>query len=147
MKRGLVILALAIAAVVGTAVVVHQRSLPRATPMGWLYTEFGLDEAQARRAEVLHAAYETQCREMCAKIAASDARLVKLIHTSKEVTPEIRAAIAETDRYRTECRANMLEHFYLIASEMPPAKREKYLSLMLPTVLHPADMERSHQPR
>lgn len=145
MKRGFIILALAIVAVVATAVVVHQRSEPRATPMGWLRTEFGLDETQARRAEALHAAYEAQCMEMCAKIAASDERLVKLINTSSEVTPDIRDAIAETDRYRTECRAKMLEHFYLIAAEMPPAKREKYLAMMLPTVLHPAAMERSHR--
>ncbi len=145
MKRGLVTLVLAIIAVVVTAVVVYQRSQPRATPMGWLRTEFGLDDAQASRAGALHAEYEMQCREMCRKIAASDDRLVELIRTSKEVTPEIRAAIAETDRYRTECRANMLGHFYLIAAEMPPAKREKYLSMMLPTVLHPAEMERSHQ--
>ena len=145
MKRGLVILVLAILAVVVTAVVVHQRSLPHATPMGWLRTEFGLNDAQASRAQALHAAYEMHCMEMCAKIAASDARLVELIRTSNEVTPEIRAAIAETDRYRTECRTKMLEHFYLIAEEMPSGKREKYLAMMLPTVLRPAEMERSHQ--
>jgi hypothetical protein len=62
MKRGFVILALTIAIMVVTAVVFQRWSLSRATPMSWLRTEFGLDDAPGRRAEALHAIHEKQCR-------------------------------------------------------------------------------------
>jgi hypothetical protein len=81
---------------------------------------------------------------MCARIAETDQRLTALIGTSQNVTPEIREAIIESDRVRSECRTKMLEHFYRIAAELPPDRRTEYLALVLPAVLRPGDMAQSH---
>ena len=69
---------------------------------------------------------------MCARITQTDSRLAGLIESSRTVTQEIREALAESDRVRTECRLKMLEHFYEVAAAMPEEKRKKYLDMVLP---------------
>ncbi len=81
---------------------------------------------------------------MCARIAQTDERLANLICSSQAMTPEIQAAIVETDRLRSECRTKMLEHFYRIAGELPAQKQHEYLEVVLPSVLHPGEMARAH---
>ena len=49
----------------------------------------------------------------------ADSPLSGLIDSSRIVTQEIREALVETDRVRSECRLKMLEHFYEIAAAMP----------------------------
>ena len=74
---------------------------------------------------------------MCAHITQTDSRLAGLIESRRTVTQEIREALAESDRVRTECRLKMLEHFYEVAAVMPEEKRKKYLDMVLPVVLDP----------
>jgi hypothetical protein len=93
--------------------------------------------------ELIHAEYEADCAEMCARITQTDERLENLIRSSQKITPEIQA-IVETDRLRSECRAKMLGHFYRIAAELPVEKQSDYLTVVLPSVLHPGEMMKSH---
>lgn len=135
---GVLFAGLAAAAVV--FVVVQDRS----SPINWLRSEFSLSDSQARKVEQIHADYEEDCAQMCARIAQTDERLANLIRSSKQITPEIQAAIVETDRLRSECRAKMLEHFYRIAAQLPAEKQSDYLTVVLPSVLHPGEMMKSH---
>ncbi len=135
---GVLFAGLAAAAVV--FVVVQDRS----SPLNWLRSEFSLSDSQARKVEQIHADYEEDCAQMCARIAQTDERLANLIRSSKQITPEIQAAIVETDRLRSECRAKMLEHFYRIAAQLPAEKQSDYLTVVLPSVLHPGEMMKSH---
>ena len=144
MRRGLgtlfgVIFAGLAAALVAFVVVQDQSS-----PMNWLRSEFSLSDSQARKVEQIHAEYEADCAQMCARIAQTDERLENLIRSSQKITPEIQAAIVETDRLRSECRAKMLEHFYRIAAELPAERQSDYLTVVLPSVLHPGEMIKSH---
>ncbi len=113
--------------------------------MDWLRTEFSLSAEQAARAEAGYAEYRAYCAKMCARIAEADRRLEQLIRTHPEVNPAIRQAIAETDALRTDCRTRMLEHFYRVAADLPPDRREKYLNIVLPQVLHPGEMGAPHK--
>jgi hypothetical protein len=81
---------------------------------------------------------------MCARITQTDSRLAGLIDSSRTVTEEIREALAESDRVRTECRLKMLGHFYEVAAAMPEEERKKYLDMVLPVVLNPGEMDSSH---
>jgi hypothetical protein len=126
------------------AVVAFLLAQDRSAPMHWLRTEFSLNDPQARKVEQMHAEYEADCNQMCARIAETDERLAKLIRSSQKITPEIEAAIVETDRLRSECRTKMLEHFYRIAAELPAEKQDEYLTVVLPSVLHPGEMMKSH---
>ena len=81
---------------------------------------------------------------MCARIAQADSRLSGVIDSSRTATQEIREALVETDRVRSECRLKMLEHFYEVAAAMPEEKRKKYLDMVLPVVLNPGEMDSSH---
>ncbi|MBN8708044.1 MAG: hypothetical protein BGO12_01115 [Verrucomicrobia bacterium 61-8] len=143
MKRGgLIVLLIAVAAIVAALVaclVQHKSS-----PVEWLRSEYGLNAAQMKQAAALHDDYRTVCAQLCSKIATTDAALTKAIRSNTTATPQIVAAIAETDRVRTECRIQMLEHFYKTAALMPEDRRAKYLEKVLPLVLHPGEMHAEH---
>jgi len=142
--RSLAIIAIALGASVAVGIAVCAWNAHRSTPMGWLRSEFGLNDAQMHQAEAISADYQDHCREMCARIAVADRKLAEMIRSQREVTPEIRDAIASTDRLRTECRTRMLEHFYEIARELPPEQQDRYLAIVLPSVLNPAMMAEAH---
>ena len=82
---------------------------------------------------------------MCAQIAQADLRLAGLIDSSRIVTQEIREALMQTDRVRSECRLKMLEHFYEMTAAMPEEGRGKYLGMVLPVVLDPGRMAEAHE--
>ena len=111
--------------------------------MGWMRTKFSLDDRQAETIARIHAEYENDCAQMCAKIAESDEQLAALLRSSQTITPEIQEAIIQTDRLRSECRSKMLAHFYRIAAELPAEKRSEYLEVVLPSVLRPGEMAQS----
>ena len=146
MKKGILLIVIAGFIAVLAAIGVRTWSQKRAQPMNWLRTEFLLNADQAARAEAGYAEYQAHCAEMCERIAEADRRLEKLIRANSEVTPAIRQAIAETDALRTDCRTRMLEHFYQIARDIPADRREKYLTIVLPNVLHPGEMGAPRQP-
>ena len=143
MKRGgRIVLLVAVAAIAAATVAVLVRH--QSSPVEWLRSEFGLNAEEMKRATALHDEYQDTCRELCAKIATTDDSLARAIRSSKTITPEIAAAIAETDRVRTECRLRMLEHFYETAALMPEEQRAGYLEKVLPLVLHPGEMHSGH---
>jgi hypothetical protein len=108
--------------------------------MTWLEKEYKLAPDQARQVEAMHREYQAKCARMCARIVESDARLAELLRQNDHVTPEIRAAMEETDRVRTLCRASMLEHLYQIAAVMPSSERKRYLEMVFPLIEHPEKM-------
>ena len=127
-----------------SAVLVSFWAQERSTPMSWLRSEFSLDDQQAQKVRQIHAEYEADCAQMCARIAQTDERLTKLIGSNQKITSEIQEAIVETDRLRSECRTKMLEHFYRIAGELPVERQREYLTIVLPSVLRPGEMAQSH---
>jgi len=143
MKRGGLILLLAavaaLAAAIVTCLIQH-----RPSSVDWLQSEYDLDATQMKQATLLHDEYQAICAEMCAKIAKTDLALTEAIRSNHRITPPIAAAIAETDRVRTDCRIRMLEHFYKTAALMPEEKRADYLEKVLPLVLHPGEMHGEH---
>jgi len=144
MKRGAVILlvVLGVGAAMGALSYCFFRD--RVSPADWLRKEFSLNKEQSARIVALNAEYGPKCEQMCARITQTDSRLAGLIDSSRTVTEEIREALAESDRVRTECRLKMLEHFYEVAAAMPEEERKKYLDMVLPVVLNPGEMDSSH---
>jgi len=141
-KAALILFAAVIAA---TAALLATRCLlPRQSSQDWLRSEFHLTPEKMQTANELHAGYQKTCEEMCRRIAATDDRLAAAVRSSNAITPEIVAAIAETDRVRTECRIAMLDHFYQTAALMTGADRQRYLEKVLPVVLHPGEMHDEH---
>jgi hypothetical protein len=144
MKRGAVILVVLLGLGTAMGVLSYCFFRDRISPAEWLRKQFSLNEEQSARILALNAEYGPQCKEMCARIAQADSRLFGLIDSSSTVTQEIREALVETDRVRSECRLKMLEHFYEVAAAMPEKERTKYLHLVLPVVLKPGEMDSSH---
>ena len=76
-----------------------------------------------------------RCLPYCDAMCEANARLETVTLGSVSVTPEIREAVIETDRIRTQTRIAMLEHFYAVAAELPLERRKEYLRKVLPLVI------------
>lgn len=139
MKRGLLILlGVVVIGFIAERVAVH---FFNCSPSEWLCHEYGLTPAQAERVKLLHKEYGARCGPFCDQMCAANAELENLILGSGSITPEVRAALAETDRIRTETRLAMLNHFYAVAAELPPERRRAYLLKVLPLVIESCGSE------
>jgi len=87
--------------------------------MGWLRTEFHLDDARYAAIKRLHDDYGVVCAEHCAAI--TEAR-------HRAASPAEIAALEKT------CVDAMTAHFRRVAALMPPAEGERYLATVLPRV-------------
>lgn len=117
----------------------------RIPPDQWLGQKLGLSGESLEQFTDIHHRYMLACGEMCVKIHNSDAQLASLIKGSREVTPQIAAAMARSDALRNECRQNMLRHFYTVAAMLEAPTREEYLNLVMPLIIEPELMSNEHR--
>lgn len=111
------------------------------TPNGeleWLRREFHLDNAQFKNIESLQTAYAPVCNEMCRRITEANSKVDRLVSESREVTPEVEAAIREAGLVQQDCRKEMLGHIYRVGAQMDPAEGQRYLRMMKSRVIQPA---------
>lgn len=149
MKKGLLILVLALAA--GTAAYVVARShrqseqnevlLDVMPELTWLRRELKLSEAQFRQASELHAAYRPVCAEMCRNITVAHATLEALAQSGRGITPELATAIQNHARVHAECQEKMLEHLYQTAALFDEKQAARYLEAMIPHALNASPAE------
>jgi len=134
MRKG--ILALAVILLAGAAAFfITRRCLVPSTPSSWLCREYGLSPSEEERLRDLERSYGSRCGPYCDAMCDANARLETIALGAGSITPEIRAAVLETDRIRTETRITMLDHFYAVAAQLPPDKRRNYLLKVLPLVI------------
>ena len=133
MNRGILVLVCVIGLGAGAALLA--RHYLQAPPSAWLCHEYGLTPGQTERMKALQKEYGSRCGPYCDAMCEANARLETVTLGSGSVTPEVRAAVVETDRIRTETRLAMLEHFYAVAAELPSNRRGEYLRKVLPLVI------------
>ncbi len=143
MKRLLLILVVALIACASTCLVVYQMKM-RTSSEKWIGMQLGLEGDLLNEFTEAHNRYAASCEEICIRIRKSDERLSSLILSSRTMTPEIIAAIDESDALRNECRQNMLNHFYKMAALLEYPKDQEYLRLVLPLIISPELMSHSH---
>lgn len=107
----------------------------------WLRTEYHLTDAQYARVVALHKSYRPVCDQLCARIAAKNAEIDQLIHSSPDgVTPALAQAFREEGELRSACRLSMLTHVYAVSREMSPEQGRRYLEMMASQITCPAPM-------
>ena len=125
---GLILAAVAYAVLFITRTVQHRSEAP--SELLWLRQEFSLSDEEFARIRELHAGYLPDCAKMCARIAAANRELERLVLSTNEVTPEITKKLSEISNIRQECQARMLKHFYAVSRAMPEEQGRRYLSEM-----------------
>lgn len=143
MKRGVFILLAALVAAVIAAVVMYGYQV-RHQPDAWLGRQLGLEGSALQEFTEAHNRYAIRCGEMCERVAAVNARLAHQVATSRAMTPDIRAAIAEAEALRAECKEQMLTHFYTVARLLDQRQANEYLRLVLPLITENDRMEPAH---
>lgn len=144
MKRVLLILALAIVACIAACAIVYFYQM-RIPSDEWMGRRLGLSGEALAEFTAAHYRYAATCAEMCRKIQNADARLAALVLENTGFNAEIVEAMTSADALRTECRQNMLRHFYEVAAMLGPRERETYMDLVLPLIVHPELMSQGYQ--
>jgi hypothetical protein len=152
MKKGLIILMFGLVAAAAAYGCIYfsctssmrQMEKSSSPELAWLKNEFKLTDAEFKRISDLHANYLPQCRAMCHRIDEQHAQLDKLVAGATNVTPEIKQAIEESSRLRTECQTMMLRHFIQVSQTMPPEQGRRYLAWVKEKAFAPGfDMQKS----
>ena len=98
----------------------------------WLKQDLELSEEQFSRVRELHVAYSPGCAEMCRRIAEAHKKIEAFAASTREITPEYKAALREHADIHVECQEAMLKHLYQTAATLNPQQAERYLKTMLP---------------
>jgi len=138
MKRSILILAIALlaaSALFASSYFMSRRVCAMCTAqstdnLDWLRQEFHLNDADMARMHALHDGYLPKCAEMCAKIAAKKQELDAALVNASTVSPEAKQKLTELAELRSECQAQMLEHFMEVSQAMPAEQGRRYLSEM-----------------
>lgn len=143
MKKGLLILAIALLAGIATFCLTrtqHQAArgdtlLDAVPELAWLRGELALSDDQFAKAQALHSEYRPHCEAMCHNIAEARSKVETLASKSRSVTPELTQAIQEYARVRAECQQHMMTHLYQTAALMDEKQARHYLDTVLPHAL------------
>jgi hypothetical protein len=101
-----------------------------ADKLDWLRQEFHLNEADMQHVRELHNGYMPKCAEMCAKIAAKKEELDAALEGSTNISAEAKQKLTELAILRSQCQAQMLNHFIEVSQAMPPAQGRRYVAEM-----------------
>jgi hypothetical protein len=138
MKRSLLILVIALLA--GSALFASSYLMSRRVSevcgtsstdnLEWLRQEFHLSDAEMARMHELHNGYMPKCGEMCAQIAAKKQELDAALAGATNITPVAKQKLTELAVLRSQCQAQMLQHFIEVSQAMPPEQGRRYLAEM-----------------
>jgi hypothetical protein len=98
--------------------------------LDWLRQEFHLSESDMARIHALHDGYMPKCAEMCAQIAAKKQELDDALAGATNISATAKQKLTDLAVLRSQCQAQMLEHFIEVSREMPPEQGRRYLSEM-----------------
>ena len=156
MKKGLLILGLAIACGILAFFLTHSKSVTKTDPvlfdsmheLVWLRTDLKLSDDQLSKVEKLHLDYRPVCAEMCRRISESQATVAKLAGAQDGMSEDLAIAIQNHGYVIAECKRSMLEHIYQTASLMDEQQSQRYLEVAIPLALDSAygrTTTRSHE--
>lgn len=143
MRRGAIILAMAVAASVTAGVGAYFFHM-RQDPDEWLGRRLGLEGQALSEFAEAHHRYAAHCSDMCDRVERANRELARHVAAERQVTPEIIAAIERAEALRAECKQQMLAHFYEVSHMLEPAQAETYLQLVLPLITENDRMEPAH---
>jgi len=96
----------------------------------WLRQEFHLSDADLAHVRALHNGYMPNCARMCAQIEAKKQELDKVLAGATNISALAKQKLTELAVLRSQCQAQMLEHFIEVSQTMPPEQGRRYLSEM-----------------
>ena len=157
MKRGLIILILAVAASSAAFFITRNQCqcgtrldatshdgetmLPE---LEWLHQELKLDDVQFEKVKAQHLAYKPTCEALCMKVMAARKKLGQLAAQGNLSSPEFNAALQEQAAVHVECQKALLRHLHQTAGLMSESQSRQYLDAMLPQVIGVAAEPVSH---
>jgi hypothetical protein len=97
----------------------------------WLRQEFHLNAADMDRMRQMHEGYLPKCRAMCEQIAAKRQEINAALIGSTNLNPIAKQKLDELALLRSQCQAQMLQHFIEVSHAMPPEQGARYLAEMV----------------
>ena len=138
MKRSLAIVLVALAASAAVFLASYalaqrfcaQHMTRSADDLDWLRQEFHLSDAEMARVRKLHEGYLPKCKKMCVRIVAKKRELEAALTGATNFTANAEQKLTQLALLRSQCQAQMLQHFIEVSRAMPPEQGERYLAEM-----------------
>jgi len=102
----------------------------RSDSLDWLRQEFHLSDTDMTRIRALHDGYMPKCMEMCAQIDAKKQELDNALTGATNMSAMAKQKLTELAVLRSQCQAQMLEHFIEVSRAMPAEQGRRYLAEM-----------------
>jgi hypothetical protein len=130
--RGVIILCTTVLLALGAATMA--RALFRQKAEDWICKEFCRTAEQSAQVRQLETSFREKCSPECARMCSARNQVREIAFRSDRITPELRAAIEETNKARGASYTALLEHVYSVAAVLPEEKRGDYLRAVLPSL-------------
>lgn len=112
---------------------------PCAESMGWLKSEFALDDAAFARVAQLHDNYKPACEDLCRRVVENRRHIEAEAARGEGYSPGLDAALREASDLRYESQRLYLRHAHAVAAAMPPDQSHRYLEMMKARVFNPCE--------
>ncbi len=107
--------------------------------MGWLKSEFALDDETFARVSQLHDGYKPACEHLCRRVVVNRRRIEAEAGRGEGFSPGLDAALREASDLRYESQRLYLRHAHAVAAAMPPIQGHRYLEMMKARVFSPCE--------
>ena len=143
MKKGLIILGIALIAGVAAFCGMHSRKLAERQALmrdclpelAWVRTDLKLTDLELVKVTALHTDYLPKCKEMCRRIVTARDKVSMAAKSSGKINPALEAAIREHAETQAQCQQAMLNHLYETAALLDRDQSARYLETMIPFAL------------
>lgn len=106
------------------------RMRPRPDDLAWLRQEFGANEGQMKVLAGLQEAYRRRSEALVQSVESASHRVAMALDASGELTPSIRADLAELEAARARSHEGALQHCIEVARVLGPEQGPRYLREM-----------------
>jgi hypothetical protein len=117
----------------------HDTLLESLPELAWVRENLDLTDDQFAKVRKLHVAYQPRCESLCHELMNARQKVEALAMNHDRVSPELEEALHAYALVKVRCQQAMLEHLYQTAGVLHPDQARRFLDIMLPYALDPAN--------
>lgn len=117
----------------------HDTLLDSLPELAWVQENLDLTDDQFAKVRELHVAYRPRCESLCHELMSAREKVEALAKRSGRVSGELEDAIRHHALVKARCQQAMLDHLYQTAGVLQQDQARRFLDIMLPYALDPAN--------
>jgi hypothetical protein len=117
----------------------HDTLLDSLPELVWVKENLDLTDDQFAKVRELHVAYRPRCESLCHELMGAREKVEALAKQGDTLSTELEDALRDHALVKARCQQAMLEHLYQTAGVLTQDQARRFLDIMLPYALDPAN--------